>query len=353
MVAPNEVVAGRYRLDRIISAGPWGTLFAASDDGAGEPVALIWTGARAGDEAFRREARTAGALSHPAMARTIDQGEHESGFFVVVEEIEASPLSDLLARETRIEPRRAIRICVQILQTLDHAHEAGLTHGGLDPAAVFVTDSDRVKVVGYGLTPRTEPRNDVRAAGRLLDLMLGSKRTPELDGVIAGATEEPQRLRTPVAMRRALEAIRTSIAPEDLEPVEIEEDGENTVWPIPGRRYDAVKLGRRVIASMVAIAIVATAAFLWRVITRANELREQRQESPAPGTPSSTSLDQLAPGAASVTEKGRSAGYADGAPFGRYVEDIDAGYRFTSGATEVLNPILQTQPQESTIERMT
>ena len=55
-------------------------------------------------------------------------------------------------------------------------------------------------------------------------------------------------------------------------PTEVDEqEAVSTVWPIPGDRYDPVRLGRIVIVAFVVVAIIAAVAFLWRLAENAND----------------------------------------------------------------------------------
>ena len=56
---------------------------------------------------------------------------------------------------------------------------------------------------------------------------------------------------------------------------------EQTVWPIPGNRWDATSLGRKVLLGFAALAVIALALAMWRVATARDEIvtkRDGRQE---------------------------------------------------------------------------
>lgn len=281
-----EIIAG-YRLDRPLSAGRWGTLHAARD-------ALIVVGNGPAPDRFEQDARAASALSHPTLARIREQGIEAGSPYLVYEALDATTLEAILEEEKPIEPRRSLRLMVQVLQALEHAHDAGLSHGNLSPSTVLVRDGDRATVVALGLAGDSDPRADISAAGTLLATMLGPNRPARLDEVISGAVAGTGVYATARGMRRILEEVRVEIAPPDVE-VDGEEPEEPTVWPIPGNRYDPTTLGKRVIVVIITISLIAGAAFLWRVRDRAEELREQRRNSPSPeATTSSGNLGAFA-----------------------------------------------------------
>jgi eukaryotic-like serine/threonine-protein kinase len=75
-----RVLGGRYRLRSRLAAGGMGAVWTAEDAVLGREVAVKVLGeALAGDRQaalrLRREARAAGRLVHPAIARVLDLGE--------------------------------------------------------------------------------------------------------------------------------------------------------------------------------------------------------------------------------------------------------------------------------------
>ena len=104
-----EVIAGRYRLDRLLGAGASGRVFLATDEVAGRQVAIkmfFAAGARGGAayERFVREARLASTLRHPSLVEVYDVSV-ERGFLVM----EYLPGGSLAAapRRRRAPRRRA------------------------------------------------------------------------------------------------------------------------------------------------------------------------------------------------------------------------------------------------------
>ena len=68
--------------------------------------------------------------------------------------VEGSDLRDLLRREGRLEPERALDLIGQVASALDAAHEAGLVHRDVKPGNILVTrdqDGEKAYVCDFGL----------------------------------------------------------------------------------------------------------------------------------------------------------------------------------------------------------
>ena len=103
----------RYELDRPISGGGMGAVWRAVDRRLGRPVAVkLLRQDLAADpsfvERFRREARAAGALSHPNVAGVFDYGEHDGQAFIVMELVEGENLKSIIRRSAPLPPALVI-----------------------------------------------------------------------------------------------------------------------------------------------------------------------------------------------------------------------------------------------------
>ena len=105
-IETSALLADRYRLVRVIAAGGMGTVWEAHDVLLDRPVALksMAEGLAADPEfveRFRREARAAGRLTHPNLARVYDFGDDGGTPFLVMELIDGETLHDRIGREVR------------------------------------------------------------------------------------------------------------------------------------------------------------------------------------------------------------------------------------------------------------
>ena len=139
-----QFIAGRFRIEREIGTGGMGTVYLATHLGLDRPVAVkIIKREFVGDadvaDRFLREARTMAKLHHPHAAMIFDAGNLPDGrHFIVMEFIEGETLSQVLSREGRFSPSRAIEIATQICDVLEEAHRLGIIHRDLKPSNILL-----------------------------------------------------------------------------------------------------------------------------------------------------------------------------------------------------------------------
>ena len=95
-------------------------------------------------------------MGHPHIIDVTDFGTTEEGCaYFVMELLQGTDLADVLSRERRLEPPRAVRIAVQICQALEAAHASGIIHRDLKPENIFLVardgQADFVKVLDFGI----------------------------------------------------------------------------------------------------------------------------------------------------------------------------------------------------------
>jgi serine/threonine-protein kinase len=157
-----DVIAGRYRLEKILGEGGMGAVYEATQLNLNRAVALklMHAAVGAGTDAkarFEREARVSGALHHPNAVKIFDFGEDEDGrLYLVMEKLRGTTLRSFVSDQ--LPPMglaRTVNISLQIAEVLVAAHTLGLTHRDLKPENIFLEESldgsDRVVVVDFGL----------------------------------------------------------------------------------------------------------------------------------------------------------------------------------------------------------
>jgi serine/threonine-protein kinase len=152
--SPTGRVVGGFRVGALIARGAMGAVHRA-EDGRGRPAALkLLSPEHAHDERFRRrflrESRLAATLAHPNVVRTLAAGEDGGVLYLALELVDGVDLRELLRRERRLEPERAVSIVRQAAAALDAAHAAGLVHRDVKPGNVLVA-GDRAYVCDFGL----------------------------------------------------------------------------------------------------------------------------------------------------------------------------------------------------------
>lgn len=304
MVGP-DLIGDRYRLGELIAERDDASLYAARDEVAGgEVVVELLEDDPIGDptpaDEILRRARAAGALTHPGIARVRDAGTHRGRPYVVTEPVVGRSLATVMRTDDAVSLRQALTWGIELLAALEHAHESGVAHGDLRPARVLVTPEERIVVTGWAdLQPleTRDPRNDlVRTAEIIHELVAGRDDGPvprRVEEVVlkAMSPDSEYRFRSAAEMRTALGSIPVEEERANSLSTGVEEPSGTTVWPIPGRRYDPTRLGRRVIAFAVVLALIALGAFFLRVATRVSD-----EDRPPPPSPPPTTTDPPATG---------------------------------------------------------
>lgn len=152
-----QLVNNRYRLVWKLGGNGVTEVHLARDDILGRDISLKVLSSRyAKDEEFverfRREARSAAALSHPSIVSIFDQGETEDGtYYVAMEYLPGGTLMERLKKLGPLPDRRAAAVAFQIARALQAAHDSGVVHGHLKPQDVLITESGDIKVKGFGI----------------------------------------------------------------------------------------------------------------------------------------------------------------------------------------------------------
>jgi len=99
---------------------------------------------------FEREARMAGALTHPNILTVHDVGACEGSPYLVMELLEGETLRDRL-KGGALPVRIVVELATQFARGLAAAHAKGLVHRDLKPANLFITRDGRLKILDFGL----------------------------------------------------------------------------------------------------------------------------------------------------------------------------------------------------------
>ncbi|MEM7263997.1 MAG: FHA domain-containing serine/threonine-protein kinase, partial [Planctomycetota bacterium] len=105
---------------------------------------------------FIREARAAGALSHPNVVQVYDVGVHEDIYFFSMEYIPDGSVEDLLNRSGPIPLTRALRMVHDAAQGLQYAEQVGIIHRDIKPGNLMIGAGSVVKIGDLGISRSTE-----------------------------------------------------------------------------------------------------------------------------------------------------------------------------------------------------
>jgi serine/threonine protein kinase len=174
-VAVGEVVAQKYRIDRVIGQGGMGVVVAGYHLELDQPVAIKFllseSGLRAeGVERFRREARAAAKIHSEHVARVFDVGLLDGRVpYMVMELLTGNDLEQELERRGSLPFGEAVGYVLQAIDAIAEAHSVGIVHRDLKPTNLFLaerSDGSRIiKVLDFGISKSL-------GAGRLREVAL-------------------------------------------------------------------------------------------------------------------------------------------------------------------------------------
>ncbi len=164
-VKTGEVLAGKYRVEKVLGKGGMGVVVLAMHIQLRQRVALKFLLPDANREVtqrFAREARAAARLRSQHVAKVLDVGELPTGApYMVLEYLEGSDLSRVLRKRGALSIEDAVEYVLQACEAIAEAHVAGIIHRDLKPANLFLTTaadgSPIVKVLDFGISKDTSP----------------------------------------------------------------------------------------------------------------------------------------------------------------------------------------------------
>ncbi|AUX46139.1 protein kinase [Sorangium cellulosum] len=182
---PGDVLAGKYRIERVLGAGGMGVVLAAwhlvlerrvaVKFLLPEAAALPDAGAR-----FLREARAAAALDGQHVARVLDVGTLDTGAaYMVLEHLTGEDLGQVLQTRGSLPLTDAADYLLQACEALAEAHARGIIHRDLKPKNLFLTrrpdGTPLLKVLDFGLSKFIATGDSVKEASlTATGLIMGS-----------------------------------------------------------------------------------------------------------------------------------------------------------------------------------
>ena len=177
-------VIGAYTLLSPIGQGGMGNVWLAErSDGRFESrVALKFLNAAliggAGGERFRREGSILARLVHPHVTRLLDAGVSQIGQpYLVIEHVEGDHI-DLYCDAKDLGTEARVRLFLDVLDAVAHAHANLIVHRDIKPSNVLVTPEGQVKLLDFGIAKLLENTADAGAA-TALTREAGGALTPE------------------------------------------------------------------------------------------------------------------------------------------------------------------------------
>ncbi|MBL8918451.1 MAG: serine/threonine protein kinase [Myxococcaceae bacterium] len=159
---PGTVLCGKYRVERTLARGGMGTIVVATHLKLDRLVAIKLVNLEGRERAlvsarFMREARAAGRLVGEHVVRIMDLDEAADGTpFLVMELLDGTDLEQLLARQGRVAPARAVDWALQTCAALAEAHARDVVHRDVKPANLFLVRRldgvELIKLLDFGIS---------------------------------------------------------------------------------------------------------------------------------------------------------------------------------------------------------
>jgi serine/threonine-protein kinase len=184
ILSQGELLAGKYRIERLLGSGGMGTVYAAHHELLYQRVAIKLLKGDIVDSPeavtrFLNEARAAARIQGEHVARVMDVGQLPEGIpYMVLEYLDGFDLAQVLQKESRLPITQAVDYVLQALEALAQAHAVGIIHRDLKPANLFLArlpgGSQCVKVLDFGISKVTSSLLSPEGAITATESILGT-----------------------------------------------------------------------------------------------------------------------------------------------------------------------------------
>jgi len=167
---------GRYEIVDELGRGAMGVVWRARDPSIGRLVAIKTIRlADFGDpaegerlrERLRREAHSAGILSHPGIVVVYDVGQEGELAYIAMEFVLGRSLEDLLSGGQPLGQKAILSMLRQTAEALDYAHKKGIVHRDIKPANILISEDGVVKITDFGVA-KISTSHQLTQAGTVL-----------------------------------------------------------------------------------------------------------------------------------------------------------------------------------------
>jgi serine/threonine protein kinase len=204
------VIAGKYRVERVIGKGGMGVVVAAEHTLLKQRVALKFvldTSDQDATDRFMREARATARLESAHVCRVMDVGTTDTGApYIVMELLSGMDLSARLRAFGAMPTGEAVDYVLQLLDALAEAHARGIVHRDLKPSNLFLASrgdgSSILKVLDFGISKLQHSAQEVETESTARGMGTAAPVDPALGltatGVMMGSPPymSPEQLRS-------------------------------------------------------------------------------------------------------------------------------------------------------------
>ena len=148
------IVAGKYKVERILGRGAMGSVWYATHTSLGHGVAVKFIHPDLARSAqarrrFETEAKAAAKLKSRHVAQVYDHGMTDDQPYIVMEFLEGHSLESVIEARGALPPAEVTTIIEQAARALESAHRAGIVHRDLKPDNIMLATDPEAKPFGY------------------------------------------------------------------------------------------------------------------------------------------------------------------------------------------------------------
>ncbi|MBQ1090151.1 serine/threonine-protein kinase [Streptomyces sp. B93] len=171
-----RLLAGRYRLGKVLGRGGMGTVWRAEDETLGRTVAVkeLRFPSNIDEEEKRRlitrtlrEAKAIARIRNNSAVTVFDVVQEDDRPWIVMELVEGKSLAEVIREDGLLEPRRAAEVGLAVLDVLRSAHREGILHRDVKPSNVLIADDGRVVLTDFGIA-QVEGDPSITSTGMLV-----------------------------------------------------------------------------------------------------------------------------------------------------------------------------------------
>ena len=144
-----------YRIEALVARSGMASIFRAIDLRTGIAVALKIPHPEVESDPvffdrFHREQDIGTQLDHPGIMKVFANTD-ASQIYMVMEWVDGELLRNILSREGKLPPQRAVHIALEVCDALDYIHTHGIVHRDLKPENIMVGAGDKIKLIDFGI----------------------------------------------------------------------------------------------------------------------------------------------------------------------------------------------------------
>ncbi len=169
----NTGTLGRYKILDELGRGGCGVVYRALDPSIGRTVAIKTilakdaAGSQESRERFRREARSAGNLSHPNIVTVHDFSDSGDPMYIAMEFVEGKTLAESMSSGP-MPLEFILGVLRSAADALDYAHAQNIVHRDVKPANFLINKSGRLKITDFGIAKILDSDEGLTSTGMIV-----------------------------------------------------------------------------------------------------------------------------------------------------------------------------------------